>query len=158
MHLCWQEALYVQLRCSLRKPSFAVSQKLCRYGLQAAIGRHSCGGIAQPTCGGMGRTGGSTMPAINLPAIRPTRPAGNRGRIVGRKRPLLPKHVWAIRASCSMFGARRSAERDDGVVRLQNTKVCCAFCLQPVELRACDFESWASSVVIKGVQTPHATT
>jgi len=98
------------------------------------------------------------MPAINLPAIRPTRPAGNRGRIVGQKKPLLPKHVWAIRASCSMFGARRSAERDDSVVRLQNTKACCAICLQPVELRACDFESWASSVVMNGVQTPHATT
>jgi site-specific recombinase XerC len=33
----------------------------------------------------------------NLPAIRPRRPAWNKGRIVGQKRPLLPKHVWAIR-------------------------------------------------------------
>ncbi|QUS57920.1 tyrosine-type recombinase/integrase [Pseudovibrio brasiliensis] len=29
--------------------------------------------------------------------IRPVKPAWNRGRIVGQKRPLLPKHVWAIR-------------------------------------------------------------
>jgi len=33
----------------------------------------------------------------NLPAIRPSQPAWNKGRIVGQKRPLLPKHVWAIR-------------------------------------------------------------
>ncbi|MCE8006432.1 tyrosine-type recombinase/integrase [Aestuariivita sp.] len=33
----------------------------------------------------------------NLPAIRACRPAWNKGRIVGQKRPLLPKHVWAIR-------------------------------------------------------------
>lgn len=33
----------------------------------------------------------------NLPAIRACRPAWNKGRIVGQKRPLEPKHVWAIR-------------------------------------------------------------
>jgi len=37
------------------------------------------------------------MPTTNLPAIYPRRPAWNRGRIIGQKRPLLPKHVWAIR-------------------------------------------------------------
>ena len=37
------------------------------------------------------------MHTVNLPAIRPRRPAWNKGRIVGQKRPLLPKHVWAIR-------------------------------------------------------------
>ena len=33
----------------------------------------------------------------NVPAIRACRPAWNKGRIVGQKSPLLPKHVWAIR-------------------------------------------------------------
>ncbi|MEM1162742.1 MAG: tyrosine-type recombinase/integrase [Pseudomonadota bacterium] len=33
----------------------------------------------------------------NLPAVRPQRPAWNKGRLVGQKRPLMPKHVWAIR-------------------------------------------------------------
>ena len=33
----------------------------------------------------------------NLPAIRALRPAWNKGRIVGQKLPLKPKHVWAIR-------------------------------------------------------------
>ena len=37
------------------------------------------------------------MRIVNVPAIRPRRPAWNKGRIVGQKRPLLPKHVWAIR-------------------------------------------------------------
>lgn len=37
------------------------------------------------------------METPNLPAIRALRPTWNKGRIVGRKRPLKPKHVWAIR-------------------------------------------------------------
>ena len=37
------------------------------------------------------------MQTPNLPAIRACRPAWNKSRIVGQKRPLLPKHVWAIR-------------------------------------------------------------
>lgn len=38
------------------------------------------------------------MRTPNLPSIRPRRPAWNKGRITGQKRPPLPKHVWAIRA------------------------------------------------------------
>ncbi len=37
------------------------------------------------------------MHTPNLPVIRPKRPAWNKGRLIGQKRPLLPKHVWAIR-------------------------------------------------------------
>jgi len=37
------------------------------------------------------------MEKPNLPAIRALRPAWNKGRIVGQKRPLKPKHFWAIR-------------------------------------------------------------
>jgi len=37
------------------------------------------------------------MHTSNLPAVRPKRLAWNKGRLVGQKRPLLPKHVWAIR-------------------------------------------------------------
>jgi site-specific recombinase XerC len=37
------------------------------------------------------------MQTPNLPAVRACRPAWNKGRIVGQKRQLLPKHVWAIR-------------------------------------------------------------
>ena len=44
------------------------------------------------------------MPIANLPAIRVCRPAWNKGRIVGQKRPLLPKHVWAIRVRLEIAG------------------------------------------------------
>ncbi|MEP0941971.1 MAG: tyrosine-type recombinase/integrase [Rhizobiaceae bacterium] len=37
------------------------------------------------------------MTTSNLPAVIPPRRAWNRGRIMGQKRPLQPKHVWAIR-------------------------------------------------------------
>lgn len=37
------------------------------------------------------------MQTPNLPAIRAPRPAWNKGRIIGQKKPLKPKHVWAIR-------------------------------------------------------------
>ncbi len=37
------------------------------------------------------------MNTPNLPTIIPKRHAWNRGRIIGQKRPLQPKHVWAIR-------------------------------------------------------------
>lgn len=47
------------------------------------------------------------MHITNLPAIRPQRPAWNRGRIVGQKRPLLPKHVWAIRVRLEIAENRR---------------------------------------------------
>ena len=36
---------------------------------------------------------GLVMETLNLPAIRALRPAWNKGRIVGQKRPLNPKHV-----------------------------------------------------------------
>ena len=47
------------------------------------------------------------MQIINLPAIRPQQPAWNKGRIVGQKRPLLPKHVWAIRVRLEIAENRR---------------------------------------------------
>lgn len=45
-----------------------------------------------------GRIGGQIMPRVQLPAVTPKRKAWNKGRIIGQKRPLLPKQVWAIRA------------------------------------------------------------
>ena len=38
------------------------------------------------------------MPRVQLPAVTPKHRAWNKGRIIGQKRPLLPKQVWAIRA------------------------------------------------------------
>ena len=42
-----------------------------------------------------------------LPALRPEHPAWNKGRIIGQKRPLLPKHVWSIRVRLEMADNRR---------------------------------------------------
>jgi hypothetical protein len=45
-----------------------------------------------------GLDGDFTMSRIQLPATRPSRPPWNKGRLIGQKRPLLPRQVWAIRA------------------------------------------------------------
>jgi site-specific recombinase XerC len=42
-----------------------------------------------------------------LPALRPDRVAWNRGRSIGQKRPLLPRHVWSIRVRLEMAGNAR---------------------------------------------------
>lgn len=44
------------------------------------------------------------MYSRNLPAIIKKKRAWNKGRIVGQKRPLLPKHVWAIRVRLELAG------------------------------------------------------
>ena len=47
------------------------------------------------------------MPRVQLPAVTPKRRAWNKGRLVGQKRPLLPKPVWAIRARLELAGNLR---------------------------------------------------
>lgn len=47
------------------------------------------------------------MPRVQLPATTPKRRAWNKGRIIGQKRPLLPKQVWAIRARLELAGNMR---------------------------------------------------
>jgi len=54
-----------------------------------------------------GRIGGHEMPRVQLPAVSPKRNAWNKGRIIGQKRPLLPKQVWAIRARLEIAGYLR---------------------------------------------------
>ncbi|CUH45532.1 hypothetical protein RUM4293_04448 [Ruegeria atlantica] len=44
------------------------------------------------------------MSKIQLPTVRPKRGPWNKGRLVGQKRPLLPKQVWAIRARLELAG------------------------------------------------------
>jgi hypothetical protein len=52
-------------------------------------------GKAEDVAGSAGRR--EAMSIETLPALRPTRAPWNKGRIIGQKRPLLPKHVWSIR-------------------------------------------------------------
>jgi hypothetical protein len=47
------------------------------------------------------------MSIETLPALRPARAPWNKGRIVGQKRPLLPKHVWSIRVRLEMADNKR---------------------------------------------------
>lgn len=42
-----------------------------------------------------------------LPVLRPVRAPWNKGRIVGQKRPLLPRHVWSIRVRLEIAGNAR---------------------------------------------------
>ena len=47
------------------------------------------------------------MSKIQLPALKPKRQAWNKGRLIGQKRPLLAKQVWAIRARLELAGNPR---------------------------------------------------
>jgi integrase len=47
------------------------------------------------------------MSRVQLPAVTPKRRAWNKGRLIGQKRPLLPKQVWAIRARLELAGNLR---------------------------------------------------
>lgn len=52
-------------------------------------------------------TGGTAMSADLLSALHPGRIARNKGRIIGQKRPLLPRHVWSIRDRLELAGNAR---------------------------------------------------
>lgn len=47
------------------------------------------------------------MPCETLPIAITQRPTWNKGRIVGQKRPLAPKHVWSIRVRLEMADNKR---------------------------------------------------
>ncbi|NRB00807.1 MAG: tyrosine-type recombinase/integrase [Rhodobacteraceae bacterium] len=47
------------------------------------------------------------MSSIQPPTIRPSRAPRNRNRLIGQKRPLLPRHVWAIRARLELANRPR---------------------------------------------------
>jgi site-specific recombinase XerC len=56
----------------------------------------------------VGVADGSTIMTIEtLPALRPARAPWNKGRIVGQKLPLQPKHVWSIRVRLEMADNKR---------------------------------------------------
>ncbi len=44
------------------------------------------------------------MPRVQLTAVTPKGIAWNKGRIIGQKRPLFPKQVWAIRGRLELTG------------------------------------------------------
>ncbi len=54
-----------------------------------------------------GMVGVQAMSKFHLPVVKRERPAWNKGRLIGQKRPLLPKQVWAIRARLELAGYLR---------------------------------------------------
>lgn len=54
-----------------------------------------------------GRLGETVMTTPNLPVVIPPRRSWSRGRIIGQRRPLLLKHVWAIRVRLELAGKTR---------------------------------------------------
>ncbi len=48
------------------------------------------------------------MSSIQLPIVRPSQPPWNKNRLIGQKRPLLPRQVWAIRARLELAGNPRN--------------------------------------------------
>ena len=83
------------------------------------------------------------MPTTNLPAIRLRRSAWNRGRIVGQKRPLMPKHVWAIRVRLEIANRVRD-------LALFNTAI-------DSKLRGCDLVSLKVADVFAAGQVKERT-
>ncbi|MEL7098747.1 MAG: integrase [Pseudomonadota bacterium] len=61
------------------------------------------------------------MPRVQLPATTPKRRAWNKGRIIGQKRPLLPKQVWAIRARPELAGNLRAVQLLLGHTKVDST-------------------------------------
>ena len=76
------------------------------------------------------------MSTIQLPVIRPQRQPWNKGRLVGQKRPLLAKQVWAIRARLELSGNPRD-------LALFNLAI-------DSKLRGCDLVSLKVSDLITG--------
>ena len=76
-------------------------------GTSRSIGCYAIVVCAVLMSGFGGRIGGHIMPRVQLPAVTPKHKAWNKGRIIGQKRPLLPKQVWAIRARLELSGYLR---------------------------------------------------
>ena len=87
-----------------------------------------------PCCGGRGRLEETTMLGIDAAGVSSHRAPWNKGRLIGQKRPLKPKEVWAIRVRLQLEERRRdlalfnlaldSKLRGCDLVRLQVNDVC----------------------------------
>jgi hypothetical protein len=116
--------------------------------------RVACADVSHDVVDGSGFFGETTMSTFNLPMIVPSKGSWNHGRIIGQKRPLLPKHVWAIRARLELAEAFRdlalfnlaidSKLRGCDLVRL---KIADAFAAGTVKERASILQSKTSMPV-----------
>lgn len=83
------------------------------------------------------------MPSETLTFFVSGRPAWNKGRIVGNKGPLAPKHVWSIRIRLEMADNKRD-------LALFNTAI-------DSKLRSCDLVSLKARDVFAAVQVKDRT-
>ncbi len=84
--------------------------------------------------------GGQFMSNNQLPAIKPKYSPWNKGRLIGQKRPLLAKQVWAIRARLELAGNLRD-------LALFNLAI-------DSKLRGCDLVRERVSVIQSKTQRP----
>ncbi len=89
----------------------------------------------------------------NLPAIRPRRPAWNKGRIVGQKRPLLPKHVWAIRVRLEIAENHRDLALFNTAID-SKLRSCDLVCLKVADVYASGLIKERTSVLQSKTQKP----
>ncbi len=93
------------------------------------------------------------MQIPNLPAIRSCRPAWNRGRIVGQKHPLLPKHVWAIRVRLEIADNHRDLALFNLAID-SKLRGCDLVCLKVADVFAAGQVKERASVIQSKTQMP----
>jgi len=92
------------------------------------------------------------MSASNLPMVIPSKMAWNNGRIIGQKRPLLPKHVWAIRVRLELA----NCVRDLALFNLADSKLrgCDLVKLRVVDVYASGTIKERASILQSKTKTP----
>ena len=85
--------------------------------------------------------------------IIPSKRAWNRGRIVGQKRPLLPKHVWAIRVRLELASAFRDLALFNMAID-SKLRGCDLVCLKVADIYATGSVKERASVLQSKTKTP----
>lgn len=93
------------------------------------------------------------MPDVNLPMIVLPKRSWNHGRIIGQKRPLLPKHVWAIRVRLVIAEATRDLALFNMAVD-SKLRGCDLVCLKVADVYAAGAVKERVSIVQSKTKTP----
>ena len=93
------------------------------------------------------------MQISNFPAVRACRPAWNKGRIVGQKRPLLPKHVWAIRVRLEIADNHRDLALFNLAID-SKLRGCDLVCLKVADVFAAGQVKERASIIQRKTQKP----
>jgi hypothetical protein len=93
------------------------------------------------------------MSISSLPMVIPSKRAWNHGRIIGQKRPLLPKHVWAIRVRLELANAVRDLALFNMAVD-SKLRGCDLVCLKVADIYATGSVKERASVLQSKTKTP----